>query len=191
MPGITPRAQISDGFYEKLKPRLHGRIERALRSARKIVDIGCGGCALARLLSETEGPREVIGVDISNGAFPKGCGGARRLRCVKADARALGFLGRGTVDAVVAVYSLHEFTAPMTTLQEAKSTLQPGGEMLIVDFPRGSLAQRLWNEDYYTTGQVRHMLKRAGFERIRARRIASGQLTWAQAFKPAPGRRGR
>lgn len=181
--------RIPDGFYEKLKPRLHGRIERALRSARRIVEIGCGDCTLARLLSKADGPREVIGVDISDGAFPKGRGVARRLRCVKADARALGFLSRGTVDAVVAVYSLHELDAPAATLRKARSVLRPGGQMLIVDFPRGSLAQRLWNEDYYTTGQVRDMLSRVGFGRVKARRIASGQLTWAHAFKPEPRRR--
>ncbi len=35
--------------------------------------------------------------------------------------------------------------------REAKRVLRLGGEVLIVDFPRCSLAQRLWNEDYYTT----------------------------------------
>jgi ubiquinone/menaquinone biosynthesis C-methylase UbiE len=191
MAAVKTRARVADDFYARIEPRVHRRIVTKLKSMRRIVEIGCGDCTLARLLSKADGPREIIGVDISDGAFPKGRGAARGLRCVRADARALGFLGRGSVDAVVAVYSLHELDAPLATLREARSVLRPGGRMLIVDFPRGSLAQRRWNEDYYTAGQVRGMLKRAGFGRIRAKRMANRQLIWAQAFKPELRRRGR
>lgn len=171
-------------FYQTCKPRLERRIARALRSARRVVDIGCGNCHLATFLAE-EGGREVIGVDIRDGHFPEEPDPKGRRQCVKADARRLDFLPTGTADAVVSVWALHELGAPMAVLREAKRVLRPGGEILIVDFPRGSLAQRLWDEGYYTTGQVKDMLRRAGFARVEARRYARKQLTWAHAFRPS------
>jgi ubiquinone/menaquinone biosynthesis C-methylase UbiE len=95
------------------------------------------------------------------------------------------------VDAVVSVWALHEFAAPMAVLREARRILRPGGGILVVDFPRGSLAHRLWKERYYTTRQVGEMLKRAGFARVEARRIARRQLTWARGFKASSRRDSR
>ena len=95
------------------------------------------------------------------------------------------------MDAVVLLYSLHELAAPMACLRQAKRVLRPRGEILVVDFPRGSLAQRLWNENYYTTSEVAAMLRRAGFVRIRATRAERRQLTWARASRPGKGRNSR
>ena len=176
--------RVAEDFYEKIKPRVHRRIAREVRSARRIVDVGCGGCGLAELLAKPDG-REVIGVDVRDGNFPEEPELTGHRRCVKADARSLDFLSTGTVDAVVSVWALHELAAPMAVLREARRVLRPGGELLIVDFPRGSLAQRKWNENYYTTGEVALMLKRAGFVRVEARRTARKQLTWARGFEAA------
>ena len=171
-------------FYETYGPRLQRRIARELRSARRVVDVGCGDCDLASLLCDGEG-HEVIGVDIHDKKFPEKPDHKGRRRCVKADARCLDFVSTGTIDAVVSVSALHELAAPMAVLREARRILRPDGRILIVDFPRGSLAQRLWNENYYTTGEVGEMLKRAGFVRVEAKRIARKQLTWARGFKAA------
>ncbi len=179
---VSGRKPAND-FYEKFKPRLQRMIAKELRSVCRIVDIGCGGCELAKLLAGGGACREVIGVDVSDGNFPERAD-EPAPRCVKRNARSLDFLKRGTVDAVVATSALHEMEAPMGVLKEARRILKPAGEMLVVDFPRGSLAQRLWNEDYYSTGEIGEMLRRAGFERVTARRIARRQLTWARAFKP-------
>lgn len=179
---------VSNTFYETYKPRLQRRIERELHAARRVVDVGCGDCGLAGFLAQGD-DREVIGVDIRDGRFPKEPDPAGYRRCLEADARSLGFLSKGSVDAVVSVWALHELAAPMAVLREARRILRPGGEILIVDFPRGSLAQRLWDERYYTTTEVASMLKRAGFARVEAKRIARRQLTWARAFN-APRRRG-
>ena len=179
--------QVPKTFYQTYKPRLQRRIARELRSARRLVDVGCGNCDLVSLLGQADG-REVIGVDVRDGSFPEEPDPTRHRRCVKADARSLDFLPKGAVDAVVSVWALHELAAPMAVLREARRVLRAGGEILIADFPRGSLAQRLWNEDYYTTGEVGEMLKRAGFVRVEAKRIARKQITWARGFK-APRRR--
>ena len=181
--------KIADDFYEQIKPGIHRRIARQLRSARRIVDVGCGNCELASLLSK-EGACEVIGVDIRDGSFPGDPDATGGRQCVKADARSLDFLASHTVDAVVSVWALHELAAPMAVLREAKRILRAGGKILIVDFPRGSLAQRLWNEKYYTAGEVGEMLKRAGFARVEAKRIAQRQLIWALGAAPSRGRAG-
>jgi len=179
--------KLSRNFYQKTKPRIHRRIIQELRCAQRVVDIGCGGCDLDELLAKWPG-RQVVGVDISSAAFPPRRKRGRHPRCVRADARALRFIKTNSVDAVVSVWSLHEISAPMAVLREARRVLRPCGEILIVDFPRGSLAQRLWNERYYTTGRVAQMLRRAGFVRVEARRIARKQLTWARGFKPPIGK---
>lgn len=183
--------QIPDDFYRRIEARVRSRIVRELRSARRIVDIGCGDCELARLLEQSGTDRDVIGIDVSDAAFPKAHSLGKRLRCIKADARRLAFPRSAEVDAVVLLHSLHELAAPMACLRQARRLLGPGGEILVVDFPKGSLAQRLWNEDYYTTGEVAAMLKRAGFAGIRATRTERRQLTWARAFKPRKGRSSR
>lgn len=177
------RMEMAENYYERIEERVYRRIARELRSAKRIVDIGCGNCRLARLLAGDGKNRQVTGVDVSEAAFPNTEKSRSRLRCVKADARALASLGRGDFDAAVSLYSLHELGAPMACLREIRRLLRPGGEVLVVDFPKGSLAQRLWNEGYYTTEEVAAMLRRAGFVRVSARRTARRQLTWARAFK--------
>ncbi|MBN1418039.1 MAG: class I SAM-dependent methyltransferase [Planctomycetes bacterium] len=189
-------------FYRRIEAGLHRRIARELRFAERIVDIGCGDCRLTRLLAGEGGDRgggemprtyrrqrerRVTGIDVSEAEFPKPGMPRGRLRCVKADARALGFLRTGAFDAAVSLYSLHELKAPMACLRELRRLLRPGGELLIVDFPRGSLAQRLWDEGYYTTAEVAGMLKRAGFVRVSASRTARRQITWAKAFRRGAG----
>jgi len=61
-------------------------------------------------------------------------------------------------------------------LKEANRILRPGGEILIVDFPRGSLAQRLWNEDDYDPNEVACTLQQGGFNEVRATTIERGQV---------------
>jgi ubiquinone/menaquinone biosynthesis C-methylase UbiE len=173
---------VPDRFYQTYKPRLQRRIARELRRATRVVDLGCGDCELAGFLCDAKG-RQVIGVDIHDGGFPSDTNRPGRPQCIKANARRLDFLATGAVDAVVSVFALHELAAPRASLREAKRMLRPGGEILIVDFPRGSLAQRLWNEGYYTTTEVGKMLRRVGFVRVTARRTARRQLTWACGFK--------
>ena len=57
-------------------------------------------------------------------------------------------------------------------LKEVNKALREGGRMLVVDFPKDSLAERTWREKYYTPVEVSRMLRRAGFRATAARRIA-------------------
>ncbi len=182
----------SENFYDGLKPHLHELIAKAVRRAGKVLDVGCGNCDLAFFLAKSN-QQDVIGVDISDASFPREARATSQegaeVQCVKKDATALTFLRADSVDAVVSVWALHEMSSPTAVLREAQRILRPGGQVLIVDFPRGSLAQRLWNETYYAPSELTDMLKGAGFSAVRSRMIAGGQVIWARAEKKKTVRR--
>jgi len=171
---------LSESFYEEARQRLQRRIGRELSAASSVLDLGCGSCGLGQFLRDTYGQR-VTGVDISDGAFPEHYGtsdGQTMLKCIKADAAHLDFVGDDSVDAVVSVWALHEMEDAEGALREARRVLRAGGRILIVDFPRGSLAQRLWSEEYYTTSEIDRMLTRAGFAEIKVKQVEHGQIIW-------------
>lgn len=175
---------LAENFYEKIKPRLHRRIGRELGLARCVLDLGCGSCELVKYLADTY-HQQVTGVDVSSGSFPRRRrsrdGG--RFRCIRRNATTLRFAADESVDAVVMVWALHEMDRPKSILTEARRVLRPGGEALVIDFPRGSLAQKLWGEDYYRPDEIKQLLTEAGLTNIRVRLIEQGQVIWAKAFR--------
>jgi ubiquinone/menaquinone biosynthesis C-methylase UbiE len=180
-------ARLPDNFYEKIKPRLYQRIGRELRLAYRVLDLGCGACELVRYLSETYS-QKVTGVDISTNGFPNNRNitkNTRRIRCIRKDAAKLSFLQSKMTDAVVIFWALHEMKNPQAVLQETHRILRPGGKVLIVEFPRNSLAQKLWNENYYTSKELAGFLRKAGFEDIRAKLIEYKQILWINAYRGA------
>jgi len=182
---------IPDNFYERIKPRLYRRIGREVRLARRVLDLGCGSCDLVRYLAGTYG-QEIAGVDISDGSFPsqRHTSDGSRYDCLKRDAAGLTFAQDGSADAVVSMWALHEMAGPETILREAHRVLRAGGEIFIVDFPRDSLAQRLWNENYFRPGQVKILLREAGFEEVHVRLIERGHVMWARGYRPPLVRNG-
>jgi len=178
-------AKLSENFYDKIKPRLHKRIGRELRLAYRVLDLGCGACELARYLSETYG-QKVTGVDISANSFPnKGniTKNIKRIRCIRKDAARLTFIRNETIDAAIIFWALHEMKNPQAILQEAHRVLRPGGKVLVVEFPRNSLAQKLWNENYYTSRELTGSLHKAGFKDILAKRIEHKQILWVTGHR--------
>ena len=176
---------MKDDFYEKIKPRLHRRIGRELRLAGRILDLGCGACELVQYLAQTY-RQKVTGVDISGGSFPgrRHTSDGRRFRCIRKNAKHLSFVKDASMDAVVSIWALHEMDHPEAILAESRRILRPGGELLIVDFPKNSLAQKLWDEKYYRPEEVEMLLKEAEFKTVRARLIEQKQIIWAKGFHP-------
>lgn len=180
------REGLSDNFYEEIKPRLRTRIGRELRLARRVLDLGCGSCELVHYLADAY-QQEVTGVDVSSGSFPKRrrSRGGVRFRCLRRDATRLEFAADRSVDAIVMMWALHEMDRPEAILTEARRVLRPGGEILVVDFPKGSVAQKLWNEDYYRPDEIRKLLEQAEFEDVSVRLIYQEQVIWARGCGPA------
>ena len=177
-------AKLSDNFYDKIKPRLYRRVGKELRLAYRVLDLGCGACELTRYLSETYGPK-VTGVDISADSFPNNRNitkNIRRIRCIRKDATRLTFIRKGIIDVVIIFWALHEMKNSQAILQETHRVLRPGGKILIVEFPRNSLAQKLWNENYYTINELTGSLRKAGFKDILTKRIERKQILWVTGF---------
>jgi len=174
--------KLPDDFYDKIKPRLHERIARELHSAKQVLDLGCGDCALVRHLTDSFG-RKVTGVDISGASFPdykRIAKNSENINCIRQDAVNLKSF-YGAMDAVVIMWALHEMEQPAKVLQQVYRSLRPGGEILIVEFPKNSLAQRLWNENYYNRMQIASLLRKADFKDIETKLIERRQILWARA----------
>ena len=182
----TLAKDVPDDFYEKIHGQLFRRIGRELALAHRVLDLGCGNCDLVTFLRKVYQQR-VTGVDVSDGNLPRHDDPSKSrapMRCIKGNAAHLAFLRDGSVDAVVCTWALHEMDSRSDAVAEAYRVLRPGGKMLIVDFPNGSLAQRLWDEDYLTPSEVGTLLGEAGFVRVRARTIHNGQVIWAVGLRP-------
>jgi len=178
-------ANQSDNFYDKIKPRLYERVGRELRLAYRVLDLGCGACELVEYLSETYG-QKVTGVDISANSFLNNRNitkNTKRIRCIRKDAARLTFIRNKTIDAAIIFWALHEMKNAQAIMQEAHRVLRPGGKVLVVEFPRNSLAQKLWNESYYTIKELTGSLRKAGFKDIRAKRIERKQILWVTGFR--------
>ncbi len=176
---------VSKNFYDEIKSRLHKRIGRELRLARYVLDLGCGSCDLVRHLADVY-CQQVTGVDVSSESFPKERRSRHNVhfRCLRRDASHLKPVPAHSADAVVMMWSLHEMEQPKDVLTEVHRVLRPGGELLIVDFPRGSLAQKLWNEDYFRPCEIKRLLTEAGLIDIRVRLIEQKQVIWAAGYRP-------
>jgi len=173
--------KLSDNFYDKIKSRLRKRIGRELRLAYRVLDLGCGDCELVRYLADAY-DQQVTGVDISGKSFPNSQDIAKNnknIRCIRKNAENLKSF-YGAADAIVIMWSLHEMKHPKRVLCQAYLALRPGGEILIVEFPRGSLAQRLWNENYYNGREIANLLCEADFENVQTKLIERKQILWVK-----------
>jgi len=177
--------KLSENFYDKIKPRLYQRVGKELCLAYRVLDLGCGACELARYLSETYG-QKVTGVDISSDSFPDSLNttkNTKHIRCIRKDAVRLTFIRNETIDVAIIFWALHEMENDQAILQEIYRVLRPGGKILIVEFPRNSLAQKLWNENYYTIKKLTGSLRKAGFKDILAKRVEHKQILWVTGFR--------
>ena len=175
-------------IYDKIEDRLYRMIAKKLKAAKHILDIGCGDCQLVNFLAK-ETKNKVIGIDIKNEGFAEGGREARKfgvsdlVKCIKGDAQSPSSLHNEKFEAAVCVYAFHEFEKPLKVLKEIKEFLKGEGKIIIVDFIKGSTAEKLWSERYYIPDQVKSLLKKAGFNKIQTEFPEDKELVLVEGVK--------
>ncbi len=154
---------MEDNFYDGLKKRTFKLILKEVRGRGKILDMGCGNCELTSFLAK-EGKSNVVGVDLN--LEEEIIKEKNSVKCIKGDVSHLNNFIKETFSAAVSMYALHEFSAPFQSLKEVFKILEEDGKMVIVDFIKGTLADKLWGENYFTAEKIKTMMKRAGFKNI-------------------------
>ena len=155
-------------IYDEIEEELYEMIVGRVREGDTVLDVGCGECHLANLLAKRKGCR-VTGVDTDDSGFAKGLAEAEAwgtsdlVECLKIDARSLNSTIDKMFEVAVSVYALHEYEEALQVLKEVRKILKPGGKILLVDFLKGSTAERLWSERYYTPTEMKSVMRRAGF----------------------------
>jgi ubiquinone/menaquinone biosynthesis C-methylase UbiE len=169
MRGEPDRTPINpEDPYRHLKTDIFARIGKEMKTARRILDVGCGDCQLANFLARDTSNR-VVGIDISDDDLEMGRQQAKKhgilrlVDCKRMDAHHLEGFESCVFDAAVMVYALHELKRPILVLRQVHRVLKEQGRLLIVDFSKGSKAEQIWRERYFSPGQVKSMLTRANF----------------------------
>ena len=163
-------------------------IAKKVKAAKHILDIGCGNCQLVNFLAK-EAKNKVTGIDINNEGFAQGRREAKKfgvsdlVKCIKTDAQLQSSFHNEKFEAAVCVYAFHEFERPLKVLKEIRKSVTREGKILIVDFIKGSTAEKLWSERYYTPAQIRSLLKRAGFNKTETEFPEDKELVLIQGMK--------
>jgi ubiquinone/menaquinone biosynthesis C-methylase UbiE len=164
--------------------QIRSRILQTLGEVRRVLDVGCGNCALVQFLAH-EIAQEAVGIDIHGTsahehvpAASDGKGGT--ARCLQMDAQDMEGWEEGHFDAVVSTHALHEIADPDAALREMRRVLRQGGTLLIADF---TLGESRWNERYFTPAQARAMLQRAGFTNVAVEEVRGEHFMFAIATK--------
>lgn len=172
------RPRSSYGLYrllESLGPELLG-------PGRAVLDVGCGGGELLRLLDEAGG-RRLLGADpFLEGprVFP---GGARLLPVALED------LDEGDFDTIMFHHSLEHVPDPVATLVAARERLAPGGTVVVRVPTCSSEAWERYREDWVQLDAPRHfwlpsreglglLATRAGLELEEIRDDSTGFQFW-------------
>lgn len=172
-----------DNIYDQLKPKIFETIAEQLKDTNNILEIGCGDCQLVNWLAKKTDTK-VVGIDITNVNFGNAKKEAQRLNVahltnyIEGDAEKLSSVVNEKFDAIVSMYVLHELKRPVRVLKEARKVLRNGGKIVIIDFVKGSAAEKLWEENYYTFEEIELLLRSAGFNRIKNKLILGKELAF-------------
>jgi ubiquinone/menaquinone biosynthesis C-methylase UbiE len=139
-----------------------------------IVDLGCGTGELAMMLSNTQNPKQVFGVDISENMIAKAkikkYNSKTKFICSSASSIPLK---NKSADVIFLLNSLHHHHNPTETFLEFLRVLKPGGYGVILDPHRDGLHGLIWSNiikvlfnelyvDYYSSKQISSFASEAG-----------------------------
>lgn len=167
-----------ENIYEKLDKKIYQLLAKEVKDNNRILDIGCGECELDFYLAEKKRNLKIIGVDIGILEKIKNVKGSS-VRCLKKDASVV----KGKFDIIISKYSLHEFSTPAKVLKNCYKILKKNGKMIIIDFIKNSLAEKLWGEKYFSLKKMVNMLKEIGFKNIKGHLITKEGPAFVIGFK--------
>jgi ubiquinone/menaquinone biosynthesis C-methylase UbiE len=178
----TAPDSVDENLYVRLETEIHRLLVGLLGSRGPILEIGCGDCSHADQLAEATGA-EVVGIDINADILPRR--GRRQVGadCIRADAELVSQTGTDRFGSAVARFVVHELRHPKIVLRELFKVVKPGGVVALADPVRGSIAERLYEEDYYTPGQLAGFLRWAGFSDVDCRLLGNGNLAFVVGRK--------
>ncbi len=161
-------------LYDRLETEVHNRLVNLLDGKSPILEIGCGDCRHADRLAHSLGTR-VVGIDISNEKFPVDKH-QYSAECIQIDAESASVTLSEKFVGAVARFVVHELKHPELVLREVFKVMESGGLIVLADPIKGSIAEQLYNEEYYTAGQLAGFLGSAGFHDIEYELLGEGNL---------------
>ncbi len=164
--------------------QIRSQIVATVGEVEAVLDVGCGNCELVRFLAQ-QVARQAVGIDINADPVREQIqceqnGELRTVWCAQVDAQDMETFADSRFDAVVSVHALHEIANPDAALREMRRVLKAGGRLLIADFAKG---ETRWDEDYFTPGQIRAMLRGVGFQGVRVEKVPGEHFIFASATK--------
>lgn len=172
--------EIAATYDARWQPYLQGTLAPLvewlpLRGTERLLDLACGTGELSQRLVAAYPDLRVTGLDLS----------ANMLRMAQQKLRGSPHLAlsQGSVSAlpfeadsftlIVVASAFHHFPDPVATLREMRRVLQPGGQVVILDWCRDYLICQLydrllkWREPAhqtcYTQRELEQLLRAAGF----------------------------
>jgi ubiquinone/menaquinone biosynthesis C-methylase UbiE len=122
-------------FFEELLPDLSDVLEHGGR----LLDVGCGGGHISRMIADWNRQVEVMGLDLSPEQIARARKAARgygeRLTYVEGTALELPF-ERASFDAVISIGSIKHWPDRDRGLAECVRVLQPGGMLIVTETDR-------------------------------------------------------
>jgi SAM-dependent methyltransferase len=144
-----PRSLASHRWYRRLiiRPRYQA-IRRAvvIQAGSRILEVGCDGCILLRMLEQTGA--QVYGMDVNVDAMRQ----ARHSRISKATAEAMPF-ANATFHFCVASHVIEHLESPRDFLCEAARVLEARGKVLLV-YPREMIQGSTTIPDIIFSGRI-------------------------------------
>jgi ubiquinone/menaquinone biosynthesis C-methylase UbiE len=154
-----------------------GLEQLALQPGERFLDVGCGTGWAVQQAAGLLANGVACGLDISPRMIEEAHRQSSRpgTEFYLGNADRLPF-GKDSFDALLCSCSFHHYKQPLAALAEFRRVLRPGGRLVLIDAARDtSLA--IWLQDrwrrslekshvrYYTTGEIRHLLAQAAFQR--------------------------
>ncbi len=168
-------------LYNRLEKEVHDRLVSFLDGKGPILEIGCGDCRHADRLARSLKTR-VVGIDISKEKFPVGRG-RHCAECIQTDAESVSVVLNEKFAGAVARFVVHELKHPKLVLREVFKVLKGRALVVLADPVKGSTAEQLHNEKYYTVGQMTGFLRWAGFQDVECELLGEGNLAFVLGRK--------